>query len=73
MYKKNEKLVDIVRPPPPPHPFHKGGGVNFFKINGNGGEGLKMLARKEGVRQNGGVCLEMGGCHIILMCLSFLC
>ena len=41
----------------------------FFKIDGNGGEGgagegLKIFARKVGIRQNGGSCLEMGGCHV---------
>ena len=43
-----------------PPPLHKGG-FNFFKIDGNGGGGLKIFARKGGVRQNGRVCLEMGG------------
>ena len=28
-----------------------------------GGGGLKIFTRKGGVRQNGDVCLEMGGLH----------
>ena len=35
-------------------PLHKGGGVNFFKIDGNGG-GLKIFARKRGLGKMGGL------------------
>ena len=43
--------------PPPPPLLHKAGkgGVDFFKIDGNGGGGLKIFARK------GGGVGKMGG------------
>ena len=64
------------------HALHKGGGgggwggLTFPKLMemGRGGGGVwKFLLEKGGVRKNGGLVLEMRGCHIILMCLSFLC
>ena len=72
-----------------------GGGSNYVKtsiLRKLMKMGLNIFARKgleRWVRQNGGICLEMVGCHIVLvffwrflmiqhrkkimMCLSFLC
>ena len=49
-------------------PFIKGGSSTYSKLMemGVGGGGLKTFARKGGSRQNGGGCLEMEDCHIIL-------
>ena len=43
------------------------GGVNFFKIDGNEGGGLKIFARKRWIRQNMGVSLEMGGGGVAIL------
>ena len=65
MWKRPLKLsiAHIVRTPPP---FLKGGGFNFFKIDGNGG--LKIFARKwggGGVGKMGGVSRNGGGVAIL--------
>ena len=72
-----------------PPPLRKRGGLRFSKFMKMGRGGLNIFAEKEGQGKNGGVCLEMGYCriilrffrgflmtqhrHKILMCFSFLC
>ena len=52
----------------PPSPFIKEG-FDSFKIDGNGGGGLKIFARKGELGKMGGLSRN-GDCHIILMFVS---
>ena len=64
VYNKIMKLLHRQFRPPP---LLKRWGFNFFKIDGNRGEGLKILifTRKEGLRQNGeGFVQKCGICCI---------